>query len=208
MFSKDYIIPPPFGGTYHWYGQLAANLSWNLDFWGKQAAIIARAKDSAEAAALDAAAARLALAGALAQTYINLLLAYQDIDIAQQTVAEREEILKLTQGRFNAGLENASAVEQAKALLALARVDVQRIAAAARYGCPCHRGADGAGRRRLCRPSPGPPPNLDTALPLPAASAGRSSGAPARHPGGAGADGGGRRRAARPRMPISIPTSI
>ncbi|MGZ5925102.1 MAG: TolC family protein, partial [Rhizomicrobium sp.] len=129
LFSKDYIIPPPFGGTYQWYGQVAANLSWNLDFWGKQAAIIARAKDSAQAASLDAAAARLALAGALAQTYINLMLAYQDIDIAEQTVVEREEILKLTQGRFNAGLENASAVEQAKAVLALARVDVKRTAA-------------------------------------------------------------------------------
>jgi outer membrane protein TolC len=75
LFSKDYIIPPPFGGSYQWYGQVAANLSWNLDFWGKQAAVIARAKDSAKAAALDASAARLALSGALAQAYINLLLA-------------------------------------------------------------------------------------------------------------------------------------
>ena len=168
LFSKDYIIPPPFGGTYQWYGQLAANLSWNLDFWGKQAAIIARAKDSAQAAALDASAARLALAGALAQTYINLILAYEDIDIAQQTVAEREEILKLTQGRFNAGLENASAVEQAKAVLALARVDVKRtmtlrdldihaIAALTGQGAQAYAG--------ITRPVT----NLDTALPLPTA---------------------------------------
>ena len=167
LFSKDYIIPPPFGGTYQWYGQLAANLSWNIDFWGKQAAIIARAKDNAEAAALDVSAARLALAGALAQTYINLMLAYQDIDIAQQTVAEREDILRLTQGRFNAGLENASAVEQAKALLALARVDVKRreserdldvhaIAALTGQGAQAYAG--------ITRPTA----NLDTALPLPA----------------------------------------
>ena len=32
----------------------------------------------------------------------------QNGDIADATVAEREEILKLTQGRFNAGLENGS----------------------------------------------------------------------------------------------------
>ncbi len=64
LFSKDYIIPPPFGGSYQWYGQVVTNLSWNLDFWGKQAAIIARAKDSAMAASLDASAARLALSGA------------------------------------------------------------------------------------------------------------------------------------------------
>ena len=57
-----------------WYGALTANLSWNLDFWGKQAALIAQARDTADAAALDAQAARLALSGAFAQVYINLLL--------------------------------------------------------------------------------------------------------------------------------------
>ncbi len=168
LFSKDYIIPPPFGGTYQWYGQMAANLSWNLDFWGKQAAIIARAKDSAQAAALDASAARLALAGALAQTYINLMLAYEDNDIALQTVAEREEILRLTQGRFNAGLENASAVEQAKALLALARVDVKRTAAQRDidvHAIAALTGQGAAAYATIARPTT----NLDTALPLPTA---------------------------------------
>ena len=95
LFSKDYIIPPPYGGSWRWYGQLTANFTWNLDFWGKQAALIAKARDTAQAAAYDAAAARLALSGALAQTYINLMLAYQNGDIADATVAEREAILKL-----------------------------------------------------------------------------------------------------------------
>ncbi|MEP6829552.1 MAG: efflux transporter outer membrane subunit, partial [Rhizomicrobium sp.] len=166
LFSKDYIIPPPFGGTYQWYGQVAANLSWNLDFWGKQAAIIARAKDSTKAAALDASAARLALSGAMAQSYINLLLAYQDNDIALQTVTEREDILKLTQGRFNAGLESASAVEQAKALLALARVDVKRTAAQRDlnvHAIAALTGQGAAAYATIVRPAP----NLDSALPLP-----------------------------------------
>ena len=84
-------------------------------------------------------------------------------------MAEREEILKLTQGRFNAGLENASAVEQAKALLGAGPGRCQTHRGPARHRCPCHRRAGRAGRRRLCRPSPGPAPNLDSALPLPAA---------------------------------------
>lgn len=166
LFSKDYIIPPPFGGTYQWYGQVAANLSWNLDFWGKQAAIIARAKDSAKAASLDASAARLALSGALAQSYINLLLAYQENDIALQTVSEREDILRLTEGRFNAGLESASAVEQAKALLALARVDVKRTAAQRDlnvHAIAALTGQGAAAYAAIVRPAP----HLDTALPLP-----------------------------------------
>jgi len=168
LFSKNYIIPPPFGGTYQWFGQVEANLSWNIDFWGKQAAIIARARNSARAAALDEAAARLALSGALAQTYINLLLAYQDSDIADATVAEREEILKLTQGRYNAGLENASAVEQAKALLALARADQKRTLAERDLDVHALAALAGEGAQAYATITR-PQPNLDTALPLPKA---------------------------------------
>ena len=102
--------------------------SWNPDF-GQAGGDHRPRRDSTQAAALDASAARLALSGAPAQSYINLLLSYQQNDIALQTVTEREDILRLTQGRFNAGLESASAVEQAKALLALARVDVKHTAA-------------------------------------------------------------------------------
>jgi outer membrane protein TolC len=112
LFSKNYIIPPPFGGTYHWYGSLTTNFSWNLDFWGKQAALIAQAGATANGAALDAQAAQLALGGSFAQTYIKLLLDYQNGDIADQAVAERADILKISQGRFDAGLENGSATSR------------------------------------------------------------------------------------------------
>ena len=99
------------------------NCSWTLDFWGKQAALIAQARDTAsEAAALDAEAARLALSGAFAQTYIDLLLAYAEWRHRRRTRwPSAQDILNLTQGRFNAGLENEAAVEQAKALLAMAQ---------------------------------------------------------------------------------------
>lgn len=166
LFSKKYIFPPPYGGEYQWFGQVEANLSWNIDFWGKQAAIIARARDNAKAAALDAAAARLALSGALAETYINLLLAYEDSDIADETVAERQGILDLTQGRYNAGLENESAVEQAKALLALARADEKRTLAQRDldvHAIAALTGQGAAAYASITRPEP----NLDTALPLP-----------------------------------------
>ena len=84
-------------------------------------------------------------------------------------MAEREEILKLTQGRFNAGLENASAVEQAKAVLALARVDVKRTAALRDIDIHAIAALTGQGAAAYATRSPGQRPNLDTALPLPAA---------------------------------------
>jgi len=166
LFSKDYIIPPPFGGSYRWYGSVTADLSWNLDFWGKQAALIDKARNTADAAALDVEAAHLALSGAFAQAYINLLLNYQYGDIADATVAEREEILKISQGRFNAGLENGSAVEQAKSLLSIAKADQLRFAAAREqdiHAIAALAGQGAAAYQTILRPRP----NLDVALPLP-----------------------------------------
>jgi len=166
LFSKDYIIPPPYGGSYRWYGSITADLSWNLDFWGKQAALIEKARDTADAAALDTEAAHLALSGAFAQAYINLLLNYQYGDIADATVAERTEILKITQGRFGAGLENGSAVEQAKSLLSIAKADQLRYAAAREMDVHAIAALAGQGAdayQTITRPKP----NLDVALPLP-----------------------------------------
>jgi NodT family efflux transporter outer membrane factor (OMF) lipoprotein len=166
LFSKNYIIPPPFGGSYHWYGSLTGHFSWNLDFWGKQADLIAQARATADGAALDAQAARLALGGSFAQTYINLLLNYQNGDIADQAVAERAEILKISQGRFDAGLENGSAVAQARALLALARADQLRFAAAREADVHAIAALAGQGAdayATITRPQL----DLDVALPLP-----------------------------------------
>ncbi|HSS14976.1 MAG TPA: efflux transporter outer membrane subunit, partial [Rhizomicrobium sp.] len=166
LFSKDYIIPPPYGGSYRWYGSLTANLSWNLDFWGKQAALIAQARNTAQAAALDAEAAHLALSRAFAQIYINLLLDYQYGDIADATVTERAEILKISEGRFDAGLENGSAVEQARSLLSIAKADQLRFAAAREMDLHAIAALAGQGAgayATITRPNP----NLDVAFPLP-----------------------------------------
>ena len=166
LFSKDYIIPPPYGGTYHWYGSLTGNFSWNLDFWGKQADLIDKARYTSDATALDFEAARLMLSGAFAQAYVNLLLNYQNGDIADQAVAERTEIVKITQGRFDAGLENGSSVAQAKALLAQAKADQLRFAAAREMDVHAIVALTGQGANAwptIIRPTP----NLDVALPLP-----------------------------------------
>jgi hypothetical protein len=167
LFSKDYIIPPPYGGSWRWYGQLTTNLTWDLDLWGKQAALIEKARDTAQATAYDAAAARLALSGALAQSYINLMLAYQNGDIADATVAQREAILNLTEGKYQSGLENGSAVEQAKNLLAQARIDRMRFAAQREVDVHAIAAliGEGAGAYGTIER---PHPALDAVLPLPA----------------------------------------
>ncbi len=200
LFSKNYIIPPPYGGSYRWYGSLAANFSWNLDFWGKQAALIERARNTAEAAALDAEAAKLALSGAFAQAYINLILNYQNGEIADATVAERAEILKDQPGPLRCGPGKCHAVEQAKSLLSIAKADQLRYAAAREMDIHAIAALAGQGAgayETITRPNA----NLDVTLPLPGKASRRSVVAPSRYSGGEGAGGsrgaGTHRRACR-----------
>jgi len=168
LLSKDYVIPPPYAGSWRWVGNLQASFSWSIDFWGKQAALIAQAQNTGKAAQLDAEAAKLALAGAFAQTYLNLYLAWENGEIAGRAVAERQDILNLTQNRFNSGLENDAALEQAKALLSLAKIDQLRYGAQRDTDIHAIAALMGEGANvypTITRPAP----KLDTALPLPSA---------------------------------------
>ncbi|MBK8309143.1 MAG: TolC family protein [Gammaproteobacteria bacterium] len=81
------------------------------------------AQRSVEAAELDTIAARLALAGVLTQTYIDLARACALRDLAAATVKQRASILELTNTRVRNGLESTTAQKNAEALLALARAD-------------------------------------------------------------------------------------
>src|SRR5471032_201855 len=166
LLSNDYLYPRPFGGSWQWVGDVQARFRWSLDFWGKQAALIDRARSASAAATLDAGAARLALAGLFAQSYVELLLAYQNIDIAHQTVDERQTILDLTQSRVTAGLENEASLEQAKALLAMARIEVRRAEAQRDMGVHAIAALIGHGADAypsIARPAAA----VDNALPLP-----------------------------------------
>ncbi len=113
-----------------------------------------------------ASAAKLALGGQFSQSYVDLGLAWQNIDIARLTVAERQTILDLTQTRFAAGLENEASLEQAKALLAVSRMELHR--AEAERDIRIHSVAALIGRGaniygEIARPSAA----VENALPLP-----------------------------------------
>jgi NodT family efflux transporter outer membrane factor (OMF) lipoprotein len=122
--SANYIYPPPLGGGGNWIGSVQANLTWSLDFFGKQKAQIERARAAAQAAALDAAAARLMLAGSVTQAYIAYARARDLVTVAEQTVAQQQDILKLTTDRVTSGLETQAAQQQSRALAAFARQDL------------------------------------------------------------------------------------
>lgn len=125
-FSGNDIVPPPFGRHVYWRGGAATNLSWDLDFWGRQSALIAQARGRAEAQALDLAAARQILTSSVAQAYAALDHAYAAADIARRTMAQRQNILTLTGRLVAGGIGTQVELRQARGALAQARVDLDQ----------------------------------------------------------------------------------
>lgn len=165
--SGRYTIPPPFAGSIRFLGSAQANLSWNLDLFGRQRAAIEGASASLAASAYDAEAARLMLAGSIVTTYAEVARAERVATLARQTIATREQAVQLVNSRVRNQLASKLDVQAATTLLAQARValtraEAARVLAVDALAALAGRGTDYAatiGQTRLAAP---------TSLPLPA----------------------------------------
>lgn len=170
--SEHYIYPPKglgfgvAGGDIAWMGQTTANLSWDLDFWGKASAQLQQARKKIDASFYDGAATRLALSGAMAQAYVELYRAYLNGDIASQQQIQRETLLKITQKRVQAGLDSAGDLKAVEASLPAANIaklqtDLQQKMAVHALAALAGKGADAY--EKINRPQINP----EADLPLP-----------------------------------------
>jgi NodT family efflux transporter outer membrane factor (OMF) lipoprotein len=163
----NYIISPPLAGGDFWMAQIGASLSWDLDFWGRQADALSQARALAQAADFERDNARLLLAAALVQTYVGLYRADALADIAQQAQSQRQHILELTRQRVAAGLDTRLELREAESELPQARVE--RAQAQAQAELAVHALAMIAGQAADGYAAIGRPQlNLDAVLPLPA----------------------------------------
>jgi NodT family efflux transporter outer membrane factor (OMF) lipoprotein len=121
-------IPPAFVPQgYNPAGHLALDFSWDLDLWGANRAAVAAASSNAKAAGAEAADARLMLTTNIALTYADLARLYAQRDVADRTLAARQETADLVQGRVTNGLDNHGALDQALAGPASARVELSSL---------------------------------------------------------------------------------
>ncbi|WP_241127164.1 efflux transporter outer membrane subunit [Novosphingobium terrae] len=146
-FSNRSIYPAPLGGSWNSMNNLEADLSWSLDLAGKQKALIGIARTFARGSALDVAAARVSLSGAVAQAYVNLARAEALTKLSVDFVQARQKQLDLTQARVNAKLASELDMAAARTLLAEAqqaqtRAEGQRLMAVYALAALAGRGAD------------------------------------------------------------------
>ena len=125
-FSGDDIYPPPFARNVYWRGDITASLSWDVDFWGRQAALVAQARNGREAARLDLAAAQLALTSALAQAYADLYHAYALTDVASRTLAQNQDIYEITRRRLDSGLDTNVELRETEGAVAQSKVALEQ----------------------------------------------------------------------------------
>ena len=170
-YPEHGLFPPPYAGSYVTDARLALDFSFEIDFWGRNRALLAAARSGVEAAEADRAAARLALTVAVARAYVQLDLWYQLLDVTNENLRQQSAILELTQQRVSAGLENTARVKQSEGNVALTRVGVASVEAnieLARNQLADLAGAGPDRGQRLERPRLAPPSGIALPSALPA----------------------------------------
>ena len=115
------LLPPPVGGSTANLGIAAGNFAWDLDLFGRQRDLVRKAANSAEAARLDTAAARLTVSVSIAQAYVGLARAERQVQVADGFVQTRERALGYAQSRVKSQLSSQFDLRQAETLLAEAQ---------------------------------------------------------------------------------------
>lgn len=111
----------------HDYGRIAANLSYQLDFFGKNRIALAAATSDAEAAAVDAAEARLQLSTAIATTYAELARLFARRDAALAAIRVRQNTFNLVGERRANGLAARAEYSQQQAFVDAAAGELEAI---------------------------------------------------------------------------------
>jgi NodT family efflux transporter outer membrane factor (OMF) lipoprotein len=166
-FSRDDVIPPPYAGGVHSEGHALLNFSWDLDFWGKQAALLDQAHSQTVAASLDVEGARLALTGAMLEAYVDLDRQFALADLAVRSEQQRQQMLDITRRRVHAGLDTNVELREAEGALPQSRVELKQAQADQARAVHLIAALSGQGAdiySQIERPHW----NLDTALALPA----------------------------------------
>src|SRR5512140_947933 len=126
-FTENGLFPPPIAGSTINSGTLQLSGSWELDFFGRNQAALEAALGASRAAEADTQAARVLLASNVVRAYLQLARSNDQLEVAQRTLAQREETLRLVRDRVNAGLDTQLELRQNEGALPDARQQIEAL---------------------------------------------------------------------------------
>ncbi|MFL9873060.1 efflux transporter outer membrane subunit [Paraburkholderia megapolitana] len=125
-FPASYTVPPPAAGHWQIDAQALLNASFDLDLAGRLRALTRSATLRAGQQQALAQATTIALQSAIVTTYLQLDLACRLLGIAQDTLAQHNYLLRLTNQRVTAGLDMRLASLRASEPIPLAESEVAK----------------------------------------------------------------------------------
>jgi NodT family efflux transporter outer membrane factor (OMF) lipoprotein len=127
QFSEHGTTPPPVAGSWKWVNEGSLNFSYEFDFWGKHEAAIEAAIGRTRASEVDAYAAHLVLVTGILRGYVRLQQAWQQLDIAEASLKQREQVVALTRQRVTARIDSALELKQAESQVPAAKVQIAQL---------------------------------------------------------------------------------
>lgn len=95
--------------------------SWELDVWGRMSAGVNAAEASAQSAEADYVFAQHSLSANIAKTYLKVIEAKQQADIARKNLSILKETMRITQVKYDNGMSSGQDVAVNRANLASAQ---------------------------------------------------------------------------------------
>ncbi|WP_414654455.1 efflux transporter outer membrane subunit [Ideonella sp.] len=126
-YTENGLVPPPIAGSMQNTGTVQAGLSWGPDWYGQQAAALASSLGQARAARADAAVAANALSTQVARAYVGLARLVAQREVAERTLAQRDELRALTHQRVSAGLDTQVELVLADSALPDTRAQIEAL---------------------------------------------------------------------------------
>jgi NodT family efflux transporter outer membrane factor (OMF) lipoprotein len=126
-YTEKGMIPPPLAGSTRTSGTLQLGTTWEIDFFGKNAALLESALGAARAQQAETQAARILLAANVTRGYFQLARIEAQLAVAQRTLAQRDEALRLVRDRVNAGLDTSLELRQSEGGLPEARQQIEAL---------------------------------------------------------------------------------
>jgi NodT family efflux transporter outer membrane factor (OMF) lipoprotein len=117
--------PSATGGVRFENYDLALNLSWELDLWGRLRDRRDAALARVEASQADLAGARLSLAAQTAKAWLNCIEAASQLDLAERTAQTYRDNQAALEARFQRGLTDGFDLRRIRTQAASARADAQ-----------------------------------------------------------------------------------